>query len=386
MIEMIEINEKVIIMRLNDFKLETFFGKHEFTTEYLLCCSDCESMTIEELLSYEPGAKERFLNSWLGYTETRGDLELLTEISKTYKHIDEGGLLEFVGAEEAIFTFMNNALEKGDHMITMFPAYQSTYDICRSIGCEVSNWELIQTENSWTIDIGSLAKLIRPNTKVIAVCSPNNPTGYQLSQGQIDAIAGLAREHGIMVFSDEVYHGLSDNDPTPFADIYENAFSLNVVSKAYGFAGLRIGWLASQNKPFLEKMLNFKFYTTICSPAPSQKLAIIAVRHRKKLFERSSEIINRNLIYSDDFFKKHEGLFQYNRPMAGPIAFHKLRFDKSVNDFYEGLITQKGVLLANGNLFDMDNSYFRMGYGRKNYKACLDQLDEYVNTYNGEFC
>jgi aspartate/methionine/tyrosine aminotransferase len=365
-------------MKIDDFKLELYFGKYEFSAQYLLCCSDCESMSIEELLSFEPDAKERFLKSRLGYSESPGDPELLAEISKTYNHIDERGVLEFAGAQEAILGFMNNALERGDHMITMFPAYQSTYEICRAIGCDVSKWELVQSADGWTIDTEALEKLIKPNTKVIAICSPNNPTGYRLSREQNEMIAGLARKHGLMVFSDEVYRGLSENEPASFADIYENAFSLNVLSKAYGLAGLRIGWIASQNKPFLGKMLGFKYYTTICSAVPSQKLALIAVKHRDKLFARNSKIINENLAYSDQFFRKHDDLFKYNRPMAGPIAFHQLKSPQSVADFCDGLVKQKGVLLAHGALFDKEGNYFRMGYGRKNYKTCLDLLDKYI--------
>ncbi|MCL1808419.1 MAG: aminotransferase class I/II-fold pyridoxal phosphate-dependent enzyme [Clostridiales bacterium] len=365
-------------MKINDFKLELFFGEHEFSAPHLMCCSDCESMPLAELLALEPGAEERFMGSWLGYSESPGDPELLAEIAKTYKRVGEGGVLEFAGAQEAIFNFMNMALEKGDHMITMFPAYQSTYEICRAIGCEVSNWELVQTEGGWTIDAGELEKLIKPNTKVIAVCSPNNPTGYVLSAEQVNAIAGIAEKHDIMVFSDEVYRGLSESESESFADVYENAFSLNVMSKAYGLAGLRIGWLASQNKAFLGKMLNFKYYNSICGAVPSQKLAAIAVRHREELFARNRRIINSNLEHSDIFFEKHKGLFQYNRPMAGPIAFHRLNAGVSSKDFCEDLIRRKGVLLAYGSLFDKEGDYFRMGYGRKNFKTCLDLLEEYI--------
>lgn len=365
-------------MKIKDFKLESFFGKHEFSASHLLCCSDCESMSVEELLSFEPGAKEQFLNCRLGYSESSGDPELLAEISKTYTNIDEQGVLEFAGAQEAIFIFLNTVLEKGDHMITMFPAYQSTYEICHAIGCEVSNWELCQGENGWTIDMDALEKLIKPNTKLLAVCSPNNPTGFCLSQKQNEAINELAQKYGLMVFSDEVYRGLAENEPPSFADMYKNAFSLNVLSKAYGLAGLRIGWLASQNKTMLQKMLSFKHYTTICSAAPSQKLALIAVKHRDKLFARSRNIINDNLLYSDQFFKKHKALFQYNRPMAGPIAFHRLKAAKAVAEFCDELLNKKGVLLAPGFLFDNEGNYFRMGYGRKNFKNCLDLLDEYL--------
>jgi aspartate/methionine/tyrosine aminotransferase len=150
------------------------------------------------------------------------------------------------------------------------------------------------------------------------------------------------------------------------------------MSKAYGLAGLRIGWLASQNKDFRKKMLNYKYYNSICGAVPSQKLATIAVRHREKIFARSRAIINENLAYSDAFFKKHEGLFQYNRPMAGPIAFHKLKADISSEAFCDDLVKKKGVLLAYGTLFEKEGNYFRMGYGRKNFKTCLDLLDEFV--------
>ncbi|MDR2713897.1 MAG: aminotransferase class I/II-fold pyridoxal phosphate-dependent enzyme [Clostridiales bacterium] len=374
-------------MKINDFKLEQFFKQYEFTTPYLLCCSDCESMSPADLLALEPGAKDSFLNCRLGYSESPGDPELLFEISKIYEKIDEGGVLEFVGAQEAIFNFMNNALDRGDHMITMFPAYQSTYEICHSIGCEVSNWDLIQTSSGWAADIDALEKLVKPNTKVIALNSPNNPTGFTLSEEQIGAIAAIAERQGIMVFSDEVYGGLelSGNQALRFADIYENAFSLNVFSKAYGLAGLRIGWIASQNKPFLAEMLNFKYYTSICSPVPSQKLAIIAIRHREEIFAKNKRIISGNLLHSDRFFKKHSDLFTYNRPMAGPIAFHKLNSKRSIVDFCEDLGRQKGVLLAYGSLFDMGGNYFRMGYGRKSFKAALDLLDEYVSGIYSRF-
>lgn len=365
-------------MKIDDFKLESFFGKYEFSAEHVFCCSDCESMPLHELLAMEPGAEELFLNSRLGYSESSGDPELLAEISNMYGLVDESGVLEFAGAQEAIFIFMHTALEKGDHMITMFPAYQSTYEIARAIGCEISYWELTQGENGWEIDTGALAKLIKPNTKVIAVCSPNNPTGYQLSAEQTKDIVSLASKHGLMLLSDEVYRGLLENELIPLADIYDNAFSLNVMSKAFGLAGLRIGWIASQNRPFLQQMLKFKYYTTICSATPSQKLALIAVRQRHKLFERNRKIIAENLLYSDRFFVKHAAAFQYNRPMAGPIAFHKLNLPESVSTFCAELLRQKGVLLAPGNLFDYEGNYFRMGYGRKNFKTALGLLEEFM--------
>ena len=369
-------------MKINDFKLEAFFNRHEFSAAFLLCCSDCESMTMAELLALEPGAREAFLGYRLGYGESPGDPELLAEIAHTYASVDEGGVLEFAGAQEAIFAFMNCALKKGDHLITMFPAYQSAYEVARSIGCEVSAWHLQEQDSGWNADIDALAKLIRPHTKVIAINSPNNPTGFALSAAQTRAIAALAAESGLMVFSDEVYSGLEPpgRQPPALADIYDNAFSLNVFSKAYGLPGLRIGWVASQNKAFLAKMLKFKYYTSICSAIPSQKLALIAIKHREQIFAKNRRIISENLSYADAFFHKHAALFKNNRPMAGPIAFHKLNSHIPVEEFCSDLLQQKSVLLAPGSLFDKEGNYFRMGYGRRSFKAALDALDEYVGA------
>lgn len=371
-------------MKIDDFKLEAFFCRHEFSSPYLLCCSDCETMSVQELLALEPGARESFFTCRLGYGASPGDPELVAEIAKTYEKVDEGGVLEFAGAQEAIFNFMNTALDKGDHIITMFPAYQSTYEVCRAIGCQVSRWELVQDSRGWVADTDDLAKLIRANTKVIAVNSPNNPTGFTLSAKQVGEIARLASKHGIKVFSDEVYSGLEppEKRPVSFADVYENAFSLNVFSKAYGLAGLRIGWVASQNKPFLNSMLGFKYYTSICSAVPSQKLAIVAIKHREEIFAKNRKIIRDNLCYSDKFFEKYRGLFIYNRPMAGPIAFHRLKQAGPVDEFCGDLLRRKGVLLAPGLLFDKKGNYFRMGYGRRNFAAALDIMDEYCGSIN----
>jgi aspartate/methionine/tyrosine aminotransferase len=368
-------------MRINEFKLEAFFGRYEFSAPYLLCCSDCETMTVRDLLALEEGAQEELLQSRLGYSASPGDPGLLSEIAQTYASLDADCVLEFVGAQEALFNFMNNALEKGDHMITMFPAYQSVYEVAHALGCQVSRWELRQGAGGWQADTGDLAKLIRPNTKVIALNSPNNPTGFALSAQQITAIVELARQHGLMIFSDEVYSGLefSAQPPAAWADIYENAFSLNVFSKAYGLAGLRLGWIASQNKAFLAHMLNFKYYTSICSPLPSQKLALIAIKHREEIIAKNRQIIAANLRYAEAFFAQHSSLFTCNRPMAGPIAFHKLNLNKPIADFCDDLRRRKGVLLAPGHLFDIEGNYFRMGYGRKNFKEALDKLDEYIN-------
>jgi aspartate/methionine/tyrosine aminotransferase len=169
-------------MSLRDFKLEVFFGKYEFTAPYLLTQSDCESMTVAELLELEPGSEKKLMDNWLGYTEVPGSPELRNLVaSSLYTTMKHDNILMYAGAQEAVYAYMNVLLEPGDHVISMFPTYQSLYEVALSKGLEVSKWALKQTDNKWTIDLEELRNLIKPNTKLIVVNTPNNPTGYTLN-------------------------------------------------------------------------------------------------------------------------------------------------------------------------------------------------------------
>jgi len=367
-------------MKINDFKLEVFFGKHEFTAPYLLTQSDCESMSVRELLAYEPGAEEFLMNGWLGYTEVPGSPELREVISKLYRNIKAEEVIVHVGAQEPIFNFLNVCLDKGDHVISQFPIYQSLYEVANAIGCEVSRWVLKQAENGWVIDFDELERLIKPNTKLLCINSPNNPTGYTFTEEEMKKIAAIARKYNIYVFCDEVYKGIElDGEKRPwYADVHEKGISLGVMSKAYGLAGLRIGWIATKDKEILEKMIKMKHYTSICSSSTAEQLATVALRHSDEILERNRKIIEGNLEKSDLFFGKYSGLFKYNRPAAGPIAFHKMNIDIPIDQFCDRLVEEKGALLLPADIYAYDGQYFRMGYGRTNYEASLKVFEEYL--------
>ena len=162
-------------MRLEDFKLEDFFAKYEFNVKYLLCSSDCESFTVNELLKLEDSAEKNLKNHWLGYTESLGHPELRKEISKLYHKVDYNDVIVFAGAEEGIFIFMNVFLNKGDHIIVQYPAYQSLFEVALAIGCEVTKW-YIHDETNWELDTTFLLDNIKENTKCIVLNLPHSPT------------------------------------------------------------------------------------------------------------------------------------------------------------------------------------------------------------------
>ena len=367
-------------MKIKPFKLERYFARYEFSTEYLLCSSDCESLAVQDLLALESGAEEVFRKLWLGYTESQGSPSLRQEITRIYEGIEPEGVLVHSGAEEAIFTFMQAALEPGDHLIVHWPCYQSLFEIAASLGCQVSRWEA-RAENNWELDIEELKALLQPNTRVIVINTPHNPTGYLISHKTLQELWEVANSQEILLFSDEVYRESEYNpvDRLPaVCDLGPQGVSLGVTSKTYGLAGLRIGWIATQNTPLLQKIAKFKDYTTICNSAPSEFLAELALRHRQDLAARNLSIITRNLVLLDDFFSRHPESFAWSKPDAGPIAFPRL-LSEEVEGFCDRLVKEAGVLLLPGTVYDHPGNHFRIGFGRRNMPQALERLEDFLS-------
>lgn len=368
-------------MRIAPFKLERYFARHEFRAPYLLCSSDCESMELRDLLTYEPGAREQLDSLWLGYTESAGSPKLRQAVAGLYEHIAADQVLVHAGAEEAIFNFMNVVLGPGDHIVVHAPCYQSLGEVAQSIGAGVSEWRG-DPDRAWELDLDDLERLLTPRTKVVVVNFPHNPTGFLPAPGFIRELSALSNRHGFIIFSDEVYRGLELNrsDRLPaFADVNERAVSLGVMSKTYGLAGLRIGWLVTRDENLFRELAAFKDYTTICNSAPSEFLATLALRNAEAIVERNLRIIRDNLDRLDQFFGSHGDLFGWYRPKAGSIAFPKLLRGK-VDEFCADLIEKAGVLLLPGTLYGDRYNSFRIGFGRKNLPEALEKLEAYLQA------
>ena len=367
-------------MHISEFKLERYFAKYEFSAPYLLCSSDPESFTVEELLNYEAGSLEKLKKCWLGYPETTGIEELRKEISKLYKGISPEDIIVHSGGEEGIFLFMNAMLNPDDHVIAHFPAYQSLYEIARSCGCEITFWK-VKEEDNWELDIDFLKKNIKENTKAIIINCPHNPTGYLPSKEKFEEIIKIAKEKNILVFCDEAYRFLEYNEKDRLpavCEFYENAVSLGIMTKAFALPGIRIGWLATKNKKILEQIAIFKEYTTIASNMPGQLLAVIALRNKEKILKRNLQIIQSNLKILNSFFDKYKDIFNWTPPKAGTIAFLSIKLNIDIEKFCLDLVESKGVFLLPSTVYDYGNKHFRIGFGRKNMKECLEKFEEYL--------
>jgi aspartate/methionine/tyrosine aminotransferase len=372
-------------MAIREFRLERFLAEREFRAPYVLGASDSETMSVQELLSLEPGSEENLLRMRLGYVEPAGSPWLREAIAEQYSGITPDEVVTFNGASEGIMAFMMAALRPGDHVIVQFPAYQSLYEIARSIGCDVTLWRMDE-KKGWSPDIGALQDLVRPATKVIVINSPHNPTGYQFPEGDVRALVRFAEERGITIFSDEVYRFLehrADDRLPAMAELPGGHVSLGDVSKAYGLAGLRVGWIVTRDRDLLGRLASYKDYSTICNSAPGEFFAGIALRHRGKIVARNLEIVRRNVGLLERFFADWSGLFSWVRPRGGTTAFPRLKGEAGASAFCTDLLESAGVLLVPATVFEHGDAHIRFGYGRQDMPEALERLDGYLRTRFG---
>ncbi len=366
-------------MRMGPFRIENYFVKHEFSAKYLLASSDCESRSVRDVLDLEPGADKEYLNQWCGYTEAPGALGLREAVAGIYTRIKSDDVVVLSCAEEGIFVLYHALVGADDHVIVETPCFESGLEVARSTGAQVSEWRR-RPEDGWSHDLRALEKLIQPNTKVLYICTPHNPTGLLMPKDTFESVMQLAGEHGITVFCDEVYREL-EHDPgrrLPAAcDQYEHAVSLGSMSKVYGLPGLRLGWLASRDAGILQRCLEFRLYTTICNSAPSEFLCAVALRHRDVLVKRNLGIVQKNLALLDSFFARRGDLFDWVRPDASPIGFVRFKAALDVQQFCDDVVNKSGVMLLPGSVYD-EARHIRFGYGRTNMPEALEQFEDYL--------
>ncbi|MGW8225668.1 MAG: aminotransferase class I/II-fold pyridoxal phosphate-dependent enzyme [Anaerolineales bacterium] len=372
-------------MPITPFHLERYFAKYEFSARYLLSSSDCESLPMGELLDMaDEDMREQWEQLRLGYTESWGHPLLREEIARIYQGIDPSGVLTLV-PEEGIYLLMHALLQAGDHVICTLPGYQSLYEVARSIGCQVSTWQPDEAQG-WNFPLEQLADALKANTRLVVINFPHNPTGFTPSKDEFSALIELVRDQGAYLLSDEMYRYLEVEPGTTLpaaCENYEHAVSLSGLSKSFGLPGLRVGWLASQDGEVLERVSRLKDYTTICGSAPSELLAITALRNRMNILGQQIKRVRKNLAGLEAFINQHREWFTWNRPLGGSICFPKMLGVDDTYTFCERLVTETGIMLAPSRVFQYGDHHVRIGFGRENLPRVLELFAEYL-ARNGQ--
>jgi len=350
-----------------------------------MCASDMESLPVRELVAL---ADDDDRKAWdelrLGYTETFGAPALRRAIADCYEEIDESDVLTFAGAEEGIFAAMQVLLQSDDHAIVITPNYQAAETVPASI-CEVTGVAL-DANDDWNLNLDAVSDALRPNTKLISINFPHNPTGKVIGKDVLEGLIDIARQRGIYLFSDEVYRLLERNDDIRLpqvADVYERGLSLNVMSKAYGLPGLRIGWIATRDKDVLSQMERAKHYLSICNSAPSEILAVIALKSSEEILQKNRSLIAENLALMSDFFEDFPERFEWSIPDGGCIAYPRYMGADGVESFCQELVEQAGVLLLPASVYQsgltpVPDDRFRIGYGRSNTPEGLAMIRNFL--------
>jgi aspartate/methionine/tyrosine aminotransferase len=366
---------------MRDFALEVYFSRWQSTARHHLTASDSETLTLPQLLAMADAEdRQRWATLQLGYTDPRGAPWLREAIAATYARATAETVLCFAGGQEGIHAAMHAVLGRGDHAIVLTPNYQSTETIPASF-CEVSGVAL-DPARGWTLDIDEVAAAIRPNTKLISINFPNNPTGKILERDRFEAVIALCRRHGIWLFSDEVYR-LIERDPArrlpPAVDAYERGISLSVLSKSFGLPGLRIGWIACRDRALLQRMERVKHYLSICNAAPCEVLARIALKAADQILPRNQKIAAENVERLNAFFGEYVELFDWYVPDGGVVGYPRYKGRDGVESLCAGLLEGVGVLLLPASLYRSEllatpPDRFRIGFGRSDLAPGLEAM------------
>ncbi|OKL56585.1 hypothetical protein UA08_08120 [Talaromyces atroroseus] len=349
------------------------------------------------MVKVEPFAVEQAtspisLSTKLTYGAIRGSEELRGHLARVYsaealRGLPHDNILITSGAIQANFLLHYALVGPGDHVIVHYPTYQQLYSVPESVGAEVSLWKARENDG-WTLDTEELKSLIRPNTKLIVLNNPQNPTGAIIPRSTLAEIVNIARSQSITIHADEVYrpifHGVSPADsdfpPSLLSLGYENTVVTGSMSKAYSLAGIRVGWIAARNKAIIEKCMVCRDYTTISVSQLDDAVATYALAPHTidNLLHRNIQLARKNLEILEKFVEAHTWACEWIKPRAGTTAFVRFSRDgRPVDDvaFCKLLHDKVGVLVVPGSqCFGRDGDF--QGYVRVGYVSETEVLEQ----------
>jgi len=335
----------------------------------------------------DPAVVEELLTTELNYPEANGMIELREHIAALYPGATPDNVLVTVGCSEANFIATQTLLAPGDEMVVMLPNYMQIWGLGHNYGMRLKPFHL-REELGWAPDLDELHDAVSERTRLIAVCNPNNPTGYILTEAEMDGVVAAAARVGAWLLADEVYSGterLTDIQTPSFWGRYDKVLAMNSLSKAYGLPGLRIGWVVGPMDTVDEIWARHE-YTVIRPTMLAHRLAAIALspQVRPHLIQRARDYIRRGFPILDGWMESHEGTFSLVPPRAAAIAFPRYHLDVNSTELVERLIHEKSVLIVPGDHFGMDH-YLRISHGLpEDYlRAGLDRIDEMIEQLRG---
>jgi len=380
-------------VKIEPFALERWLTTHELNVEYDIAESGITPLTVRDLLRLLPedersGTLQRLLDLRLGYSEATGTLGLRTLLAQTYDSCGPENILVTTGAIEANFLLFNVLLNPGDHVVAPYPAYQQLYSVPRALGCEVSLWRVSDENGSrsgFRFDLDELERLLRPDTRLVVINSPHNPTGAMLTAGEMQRVYDLADSVGARVLSDEAYRWLAVpgglQSPPPMYDLGSAGISVGTFSKPFGLPSLRIGWMAAPAE-IAAKCWAMRDYVSLSPGKLNDTLAVLALEHREQIVQRNEAIIGANLSAANRWVAAHADILSWTPPRGGLLALLHYNLDIASLELANKLAEEYSVMLAPGSAFGFEH-HLRIGIGQdppvfaaglERASACLTRL------------
>jgi aspartate/methionine/tyrosine aminotransferase len=344
---------------------------------YNLCESSVADCSLADIGFLNPAIK-------LAYTDHKGKPELRQLIANQYSNIDPDELLLTCGAAAALFMVNTSLLTSADHLVVVQPNYATNIEVPKAIGCNISYISLT-LENNWKLSIDAIANAILPNTKLISITSPHNPTGMVFSEAELKAVIQLAEDKDIYLLVDETYRDICFPTPYPLAaSLSDKVISISSVSKAYGLPGIRLGWLVTKHKQLFEKLLAAKEMIYITNSILDEEACYVFLQKKDHWTTMINEKAKDNLAILTTWLQLETRL-QCILPAGGVVCFPAIKAAANINLplFYTKLMKQYKTMVGPGHWFDMPDSYMRIGFawidkttlkkGLENISDCLDE-------------
>jgi aspartate/methionine/tyrosine aminotransferase len=346
------------------FLMERFMSQHEKAVDYNLSESGVHPLLLEELLAFDGNAHDMLMKTDLDYAYANGDPELRANIARMYNSATMKNVLVTVGAIEANYIVTQTLVNKGDEIVIMLPNYMQIWGISKNRDYQIKTFSLLE-ENDWAPDLDKLEQIVSDKTKLIAICNPNNPTGYILKESEIDTIVGVAEKAGAWILADEVYSGaeqLTDVETPSFYGRYDQVIAVGSLSKAYGLPGLRTGWLVGP-EDVVDNIWARHEYLALSTSMLSNKLAALALSPevRPAIIQRTRDYIRKGYPVLKEWMTRQE-IFSCVPPQAAAIAFIKYDLDINSTELTNRLVDEKKVLIVPGDHFGIDK-YLRISFG-----------------------
>lgn len=363
------------------FETEHFFTPYEFTVPHLLSCSDCETVSVAELLQLGGLGLEDLGALRLHYTEALGHPELRRAIAATYDGPSADEVMVFATPIEAIYVIMRALLEPADEVVVLSPCYDALFNVADHVCETVHRWPLHAGDGHWSMDLDALDRLLSSRTRLVVVNFPHNPTGFLPTEAEFARLIEVVEARGAWLFCDEMYRGLEFGAAPRLPSAVERsarAIVLSGMSKSYGLPGLRSGWVVARDPELRARLENWKYYTSICPPAPSEFLALAGLRAGPALLQRHCTTVRENVARAAGFFAEvaPPGAFTWRPPQAGSVALVEVAASvaPSTTKWCHQLARDPGVLLLPGTCLGAEDRFVRFGFGRVGMAAALEVL------------